>query len=263
MVRDLAGRAARAVADVRSEGAVSKDRSYTHNVEQYNGFMAQAREMFPHSRLLLSLPENIEPVRSWRVGPAGFLSHEEVAKHTEVADLAAKLAMALEPLVADQTTSPKVLDTLTLDFMVMPELRSIAERDKAELVVAYASGLWKCTILLCGGMAEAMVCDRLRQRQQEAQQVYKQLWPKKESRTVLEWDLYELTTVAARLGEITPDAESMANLLRGWRNLVHPGKEARGEITPKAEEADLAMRMMMMLARDLGRRSGPSPQSSN
>jgi len=259
MVRDLAARAAGAAAQVQSDGPLAKDRSYAHNVEQYNGFIAQARPMFPHSRLLLSLPEKIEAVRPWRLGPAGFLSHEETAKHNEVADLSGKLAMVVEALVADQMAPPNVLETLAFDFVLMPVLQSIAERDKGELVVAYAGGLWKCTILLCGGIAEAMVCDRLRQREQDAQEKYRELWPKKGSRSLLEWDLYELTTVAAKLGEITPDAASMANLLRGWRNLVHPGKEARGQIRPDREEADLAAHMVRLLARDLGHESELGP----
>lgn len=159
----------------------------------------------------------------------------------------------LTPVSIQMAEGTHVLQALSFDFVATEELRLIAERDKTELVTACRNGLWKSAILLCGGLAEAILCDKLHEGEQEAQAKYKELWPKKRPGDLLEWDLYELTTVAENLGEIRSDAARLANTLRGWRNLVHPGKEARGDIKPEQEEADLAVHMIMLLARDLSR----------
>ncbi len=157
----------------------------------------------------------------------------------------------------DAPGGTEVLGPLAFDFLTTKELRQIAERDKTELITAYRSGLWKSVLLLCGGLTEAMLCDSLYKRDLEAQTKFKERWPTKKPRDLLEWDLYDLTTIAGDLGEVSPDAASLANTLRGWRNLIHPGKEARGVIKPEQEEADLAVHMIRLLARDLSRR-GPT-----
>lgn len=254
MARDLAKTAKLAAAEAKSQGPTAKDRSYAHNLQQYNRLVAEAKKKYPESGLLSALSERVEPVERLDFGAAGYLSEIEHAKHIEVADSSRRLVMALEAIRQADPEDPEVVQGLSFDFIARGELKRIAERDRIELVSAYRNKLWKCVVLLCGGLAEGMLCDRLHEREQDAQAKYKQLYAKRKRQDLLEWDLYELTTVAAELGEITEDAESMTDMLRGWRNLIHPGREARVSIKPEREEADLAVHMIRLLARDLGRR---------
>jgi len=251
LARDLAETAETAAAEAKSQGATAKDRSYAQNVEQYNRLAAEAKKKYPESGPLLVLPESIEPVREWDKGPAGYLSPVELNKHIEVADASRRLVMALEATIGAYPEGTQVLQALSFDFIATKELKQIAERDKTELATAYQNKLWKCVILLCGGLAEGMLCDNLRGREQEAQAQYKKQWPSKKQKDLMEWDLYELTTVASDLGQISTDAPSLVHTLRGWRNLVHPGKEARTDLKPEQDRADIAVRMIRLLARDL------------
>jgi len=98
LATDLADRAERTLEEVKSEGATAKDRSYAHNMETYNRILLQAKQKYPRSGLLAALPGWIEPVQEWHKGAAGFLSEEEIAKHTEVADLSRRLVMVLEAI---------------------------------------------------------------------------------------------------------------------------------------------------------------------
>ncbi len=98
LARDLRDRAQRAAAQVKSQGATAKDRSYAHNSETYNRILLQVRQKYPRAGLLAALPGRIEPVEEWHKGPAGFLSEEQIAKHTEVADLSRRLVIALEAI---------------------------------------------------------------------------------------------------------------------------------------------------------------------
>lgn len=259
MARDLAKTAEPAAAEVKLQDATAKDLSYSQNVDQYNRLVAEARKRYAESGLVSALPDRIEPVGMMDRGFGDYLSEIERNKHIEVAGASRRLVIALEAIIGAYPESAEVLQAVSLDFIATEELRRIAERDRIELVAACRTRLWKCVVLLCGGLAEGMLCDKLREREKQAHAEYKAQWPGKKHRDLLEWDLHELTTVADRLGEITEDARKMADLLRGWRNLVHPGKEARGIIKPEREEADLSVRMIRLLARDLRRKE----QSSN
>lgn len=144
LARDLRDRAQRAAAEVKSQGATAKDRSYAHNSETYNRILFQVRQKYPRAGLLAALPGRIEPIEEWHKGPAGFLSEEEIAKHTEVADLSRRLVIALEAItgVYPEGTEPPEEEIVPSIFLSHSARDKFFVRKLAERLKSYGVKVW-------------------------------------------------------------------------------------------------------------------------
>jgi hypothetical protein len=110
-------------------------------------------------------------------------------------------------------------------------LRGIVERDYAELSAKlFPSGAWKSTVILAGSILEATLFDRLTHPAWIAKTNASAKVPKHKGVPVPidEWKLSHLIDVAVHIGRLPKDpADTIHQVLRDYRNFVHPKKEIR------------------------------------
>jgi len=155
----------------------------------------------------------------------------------------------------------KVQDPLNIDLDAISnsQLRQILRRDISELNVARSQGYEKTPktcMVLSGAIAEALLLSALKRRKKAALNIASAL-PNKPDKDLEKWDLYEMVQVATRLSPslLPTDAETGADQLRKWRNLVHPGRELRDSkskrIMPSAARARSAVAFLQFVADEL------------
>jgi hypothetical protein len=118
-----------------------------------------------------------------------------------------------------------------LDFVSSKLLRQVLERDIDELNTAIESGIEntkKTCLILAGSIAESLLLDSLMKREADAKAAISKL-SKKPSNDPEEWDLGEMLEIAQNMTpQLLPkDSDPMATQVKGWRNLIHPGRELR------------------------------------
>lgn len=134
---------------------------------------------------------------------------------------------------APKTRVVKTVEPLSLDlsFVSNTELGKILQRDLAELNAGYLQGVEKTPktcMVLSGSIAEALLLDSLLQNKTKALAAAGSL-PKKLGSNPEDWGLHDMVTVAMKMSPplLAADAETGANQLRRWRNLIHPGRELK------------------------------------
>ena len=111
-------------------------------------------------------------------------------------------------------------------------LRQIIERDYRELrLKVFPSRAWKSTVIMAGSIVEAILFDQLACDPAKAKASKRA--PKDKTGTVLDlvagdWKFIALIEVSADIGILPADrAKSFDQVLRDYRNFVHPKKELR------------------------------------
>lgn len=124
-------------------------------------------------------------------------------------------------------------ETRTFPFVRDPQLREIVARDYRELSTKLLpSEAWKSSVVLAGSILESILLDQLtvsddvRTRALSCRSA-----PRDRTGTVLSlesWKLHSMISVATEIG-ILPEARSRTvdQVLRDFRNFVHPKKEIR------------------------------------
>lgn len=163
--------------------------------------------------------------------------------------LAAVIARFKAALTDTENTS--VTESLQFSFLVDPKLREIIERDYIEIQRGYIDQCWKSVLILSCGSIEAILLDRLMRDPAQAQGAKGA--PAKQP-DLSHWDLSELIKVAVELKIVEPSAEMLANAVRQYRNLVHPGYELRNKLQVSKLEADSALTVLKMVHRDLSQK---------
>jgi hypothetical protein len=134
-----------------------------------------------------------------------------------------------------------------------PELRDIIERDYRELaIVLFPAGAWKSCVVMAGSILEAILLDLLTQdRAHVAQAMASLKAPKKGQKGPVKditkdspdeaWTLANLIGVAGDLGLLPAmDVKAIHQVLRDYRNFVHPRKEKKAAHPCTEAEAMLA-----------------------
>ena len=162
---------------------------------------------------------------------------------------------------ARKTRVVKTVEPLSLDLSHVSntELGKILQRDLAELNVAYLQGVEKTPktcMVLSGSIAEAVLLDSVLQRTSDALAAAGSL-PKKLGSNPEDWGLYDMVTVAMKMSPplLAADAETGANQLSRWRNLIHPGRELKDSrskrIKPTGARARNAIAFLQFIAEEL------------
>jgi len=125
----------------------------------------------------------------------------------------------------------------SFDFIVDPQLRTIVERDYRELhLILFPSEAWKSCVIMSGSILEAILHDQLTSDPgTKANAMASSRAPKHKTGAVKdidagEWTLHNLIEVSVDL-EILPEQRSKTvdQVLRDYRNFVHPSKERRAQ----------------------------------
>jgi hypothetical protein len=127
-------------------------------------------------------------------------------------------------------------------FLADPDLRAIVERDYTELtLVLFPGGAWKSTVIMAGSILEAILFDVLTEPTRLSATLASSKKPSKGDITKGEWVLQKLIDVAVHTG-ILPQgrADTIDQVLRDYRNFVHPKKEIKSAHQCTEAEAGLA-----------------------
>jgi hypothetical protein len=124
-------------------------------------------------------------------------------------------------------------DTAELSFIGDGDLRENLEIDISATNQALSNGEWKAATVLAGSVIEALFLWVLNQYdQEEVRKAVETLLHdgilKNDPGNNLEvWSLHSFIEAAARLKIIGEETAQQARLAKGFRNLIHPGREKR------------------------------------
>jgi len=124
-------------------------------------------------------------------------------------------------------------DTAELSFIEDNDLRVNLEIDISATNQALSNGEWKAATVLAGSAIEVLLLWALEQcNQKELNETVKSLLGegrlKKDPGEDIEfWSLNSFIEVAAKLKIIGEETAQQSKLAKGYRNLIHPGREKR------------------------------------
>lgn len=210
-------------------------------IEYLKNYIAKYRE--PGSRpsdYLMGLHQEL-----MRLDPRDFephVQHEVMWVRVRIKELAQNLSRpTAKDLATDLDQLLHVLDgyrgegshgiTRSFSFLEDGELREIVERDYFELKVKlFPSGAWKSTVIMAGSVLEAILFAKLATTKWHTLALASTRRPKKGPNPIPfeEWTLFNLIDIAVDVNLLQKDpADTIHQVLRDYRNFVHPKKEIR------------------------------------
>lgn len=231
-----------------------KLKSYYTSLSGQDQVLIAQKERFIYDVTFMSLYDEVNRINEDFPGllpplKADNLHYNRNANLYDLAGIQLYLAACLGRLKAEleEVQNTPVTERIDFPFVRNLRIREIIERDYVEIQRAYISECWKSVIILSGGSIEAIILDRLLQNESSAKAAKSA--PAKSD--LSKWDLSELIKVAVEIGLVEPSAEILADALRQYRNLVHPGNEVRSELTVSRLEANSALNALRIIHRDL------------
>ena len=135
-------------------------------------------------------------------------------------------------------------DVPTSDYHLNNELLdNVYSYDRAELARIVEIEAWKATAVLAGACLESLLLDLWEMRPEEAEREFGESW-----RANTRAD--RLAKIAIRSGYLTENQGALADLLRRWRNIIHPVAALR-ETAPTKELANLLVAALNFLVAEL------------
>lgn len=162
----------------------------------------------------------------------GKLAHQERAGGSINEVMVRQFLTELLPILEKYKGPGSGIPPRSFSYITDPQLRQIVERDYGELVVKlFPSGAWKSAVIMAGSILEAILFDRLTDPKWNARAVAspKALHPKTgKPIPSSDWRLENLIDIALDITLLKPDpANTIHQVLRDYRNFVHPKKEIR------------------------------------
>ncbi len=141
-----------------------------------------------------------------------------------VSDLRAYVVAPLRP-TKSTTDSPPNFDSLVPD----PAMRKVLVRRWEECTKCVTARAPLAATVMMGGLLEALLLARVH-RQRDKSSVFQAASAPRDSRTgkpsmLQEWTLRNYIDVAHELGWITSSAKDLGEIVREYRNYIHPHKE--------------------------------------
>jgi hypothetical protein len=112
---------------------------------------------------------------------------------------------------------PILKETTIFDFISDEKFRQSLTSDYAEITASIESGAWKAVHVLAGSIVEAVLVDYL------AAVDYK----KKTGKDPLKLELADAIEACKKEGVLSQKAADLSSVVRGFRNLIHPGRVVR------------------------------------
>lgn len=121
-------------------------------------------------------------------------------------------------------------------FITNAAFRSTLEADYTELQACTQAQAWKAVHVLAGSIIEALLVDSL-----------VSITPKKEHPRLYKEGLAKLIGEANSAGVVSERAANLSHVVRGYRNLIHPGLSVRNTEIVDAESAIVASALVNMI----------------
>ncbi|MBL8208574.1 MAG: hypothetical protein JNM09_30365 [Blastocatellia bacterium] len=106
---------------------------------------------------------------------------------------------------------------VSFDFITQKELRAALEDDYKEITACIAAGSWKAVHVLAGSVIEALLVDQLITSD----------YQKRTTHDPLKMALAELITACKKEKVISQKTAELCNVVKHYRNLIHPGRTLR------------------------------------
>jgi hypothetical protein len=148
---------------------------------------------------------------------------------------------AMPPHAVPQFVSeaPLELDADSLTGIQDPQLMEMLRADVVEITAIHKAGAWKSVALLSGSCCEAILVDFLRRDPERTRAVLKDGWESSKG-------LSELVKAAVNLGVISDQGAEAANVIKKWRDLIHPVRASKTS-TPTRQSADILIALLKYL----------------
>lgn len=175
---------------------------------------------------------------TWIGRPGEFLNDRSGRSQQQLRELMNRLIAVIDKHGGEGWWRSK---TRSFPFVKDKVLREIIERDYKELsLVLFPGGAWKSTVIIAGSILEAIVFDVL--ASDATRKTKAKASAKAPSGAMEKWTLEKLIAVAADIGVIPPGrADTFDQVLRDYRNFVHPSVEIRSGHPCREGEAQLAI----------------------
>jgi hypothetical protein len=145
-------------------------------------------------------------------------------------------------LASKGTMTPS--DRLAFEFVADDQIRPHLVSDAVELSACLEGGAWKACIVLSGSIIEALLIDYLRNVG----------FSERATKDPLRMTLEDLIKACRDEGGLNDDAEHLAHAVRGYRNLIHPGRAIRQDDLPSRETAVIAESLVRVISQQLSQR---------
>ena len=123
----------------------------------------------------------------------------------------------------------------SFDFITDEAFRTVLEADLKEMEQCFESKAWKAVHVLAGSIIEAVLIDYLIAEGHE------------KSERALKMDLGNAIKLATEKGIISAQSKDLSNIIRGYRNLIHPGRSIRACEDISEESASIAMALVRLI----------------
>jgi hypothetical protein len=141
------------------------------------------------------------------------------------------------------------------------ELRGILADDWAEACQGFQSKAWKSCVLLCGGIVEGLLLWQIEDVQKFAIATGKD--PVRADVDYGEAPLSIVIRQSKEQGLIGPDEHLLMDWARTYRNIIHPGNQRREGRSPLKSHADLALKIVQVVADGVRAKSVKRSASAN
>ncbi len=197
-------------------------------------FLPEARYEFIVARLDLGGWD-----KAWSSRPGDFLNQyiHDNRSQQELRELMARVVAVLNKYGGEGWRAK----TRSFSFLKDKDLREIIERDYKELtLVLFPGGAWKSTVIMAGSILEAILFDIL--STDPAINAKAMATPLAAKGPMEDWKLEKLIEVAGDIGVLPAKrVDTFDQVLRDYRNFVHPKKEIRSGHPCGEGEAQLAI----------------------
>lgn len=129
--------------------------------------------------------------------------------------------------------------TSSFDFITDNEFRAGLETDYREMLVAIENAAYKSAQVMAGSIIEAMLIDTLIAGGHVSME------------NGLRMDLSEAINLAKEKGIISATIADLSSVIKGYRNLIHPGRSIRLKEIPTADSAQVSQALVAMAIREV------------
>ena len=129
----------------------------------------------------------------------------------------------------------------SFDFITASAFRDSLKTDSTDMQRAFDADSWKVVHVLAGSIIEAVLADYLLSVDYET----------KTGKDPLKFSLGDLVCACRREGSISDQAANLSEVIRSYRNLIHPGRALRLSESPDKDTARVAMSLVEILVREI------------
>jgi hypothetical protein len=130
------------------------------------------------------------------------------------------------------------------DFVTSRDFRASLESDYAELTSNIEARNWKSAQVMAGSIIEAILIDYLVSSQR----------PNETEEALLKLDLGKAIPLCQERGILSAETALPTQVIREYRNLIHPGRVVRLAKPPTEEGAKIALQLVAMVAKDVAKK---------